>query len=95
MLHQLITAYIVFGGLFTSNPALLRLHIAFNVIVILHWLTNNNRCFLSGEHDDNAGYSRSLVLKLTGVTVSNAAANAVSYASVILPAIFSAWKLLG
>jgi hypothetical protein len=94
MLHQLISAYIIFGGMFTTNPTLLRLHIVNNIIVVVHWWTNNNRCFLSADHDDDSGYSQDMVMKLTGVRVSSATANAISYASVILPAMFSAWKLM-
>lgn len=93
MLHQLITAYIVFGGLFTSDRAWLLAHIAFNIAVIVHWMTNNNRCFLSAEYEDDAGYSVELVRKLTGVTVSNAMGDKISYALVIIPAMVSAWKL--
>jgi hypothetical protein len=93
MLHQLVTAYIVFGGLFVNDRAWLRAHIAFNVATIIHWLTNNNRCFMSTEYEDDAGYSVDLVRNLTGMTVSNATGDAVSYTFVIIPAMFSAWKL--
>jgi len=93
MLHQLVTAYIVFGGLFATDRAWLRAHLAFNIATIIHWLTNDNRCFLSGEYEDDAGYTAGLVRSLTGMTVSNATGDAVSYAFVIVPAMVTAWKL--
>lgn len=93
MLHEIITAYVIFGGMFTNDRTLLQIHLANNLVVIGHWLTNNNRCFLSNEYEDDAGYSGELVRKITGVTVTNDMANAISYTLAILSALLTAWKL--
>lgn len=41
-IHHLISAYVYLGFLF--DPLY---HLIFITIIIIHWLTNNNRCFIS------------------------------------------------
>ena len=42
-IHHLISAY-VYLGVFLFDPLY---HLIFITIIIIHWLTNNNRCFIS------------------------------------------------
>jgi hypothetical protein len=80
LLHWVITTFIVCGGCLLSRwPAALKVHIIFNSLVILQWLLNNNRCILSGEYDDDAGYTTDVLSRVTGLDVTNAGANAVAY----------------
>ena len=52
-LHYLITAYIILGWLVPEQQML---HAVFCALVLLHWRTNNNRCFLSEYDYSGNGY---------------------------------------
>lgn len=98
--HYLVSAYILLGGVVTSDCRFLKWHAYFNCLVILHWMTNNNKCFLS-EHDfeEDAGYTTHLLKKM-GLDVGDnpTLATLISYAVVIGPMLWSArklWKLCG
>jgi hypothetical protein len=45
-LHLAITAFVVFGWLYSQENVLL-VHVIFVPVLIVHWKTNNNRCVLS------------------------------------------------
>ena len=50
--HHIISTYIYLGGI-VYNPFY---HLIFIFIVILHWITNNNRCELTVITNRNCGY---------------------------------------
>ena len=99
-LHYLITFFILFGGLvgiYTKNYNITKVHIIFNLIVIIHWLTNDNKCFLSecDNHDDNE-YSLSLFEKI-GISIdknNKEFINVITYSTVIIPLLFSVRYLI-
>ena len=38
-----------------------RIHAPFCAAILFHWLTNGNRCIMSGEYDDPNGFTKDLV----------------------------------
>ena len=59
-IHYCITIYLLLGGLFTNNCILLKIYFVICSLTIIHWLTNNNKCFLSQyDYEDNE-YTRTL-----------------------------------
>jgi|TARA_R110001592_G_scaffold136665_1_gene353928 hypothetical protein len=50
--HHLISAYIYVGG-FLFNPLY---HLIFVSIVLIHWVTNNNKCFVTQITNEYCGY---------------------------------------
>lgn len=94
-LHYLISAYILFGGAFSSNCTYLKWHVAFNGFVIVHWLTNNNRCVLSDGYEEDTGYTRH-VLNTLGFPINKddkATMMVIAYAAVVVPMLWSARKV--
>lgn len=78
--HILVTCIIACGAcLFWHWPSLLLAHMVLNILVILQWLVNNNRCIMSGEYKDDAGYSQDLIRRLTGREVSTQISDTVAY----------------
>ena len=41
--HNILTGYIIFGQFYFS----IKYHLIFILLVIIHWITNNNNCFIS------------------------------------------------
>lgn len=87
-LHYIISAYIVFGGVtFNKNKNLLKLHIIILIGVLMHWYTNNGKCFLSEydyneENGDKEKYTKHL---MDSIGISGIDPSIVSSLSVILP----------
>lgn len=91
-LHYIISIYIVFGGFIFNDCYQLKLHILFNCIVILHWLTNNNKCFLTEyDYEGGDGYTISILNKL-GFDFDpkdTRLSNIISYITTLIPLYFS------
>lgn len=54
-IHHIINIFIYFGWLFNAHNVLL-FHVVFPLLVLLHWKTNNNRCFLTQIINEYCGY---------------------------------------
>jgi hypothetical protein len=96
IIHYLITFFIIFGGSISDNCNLLFVHYYFCIITILHWLTNNNKCFLS-EYDYNhdTGYSAHLLQRLGfnfDPVKDQILLNLISYMCVLIPATITLYK---
>jgi hypothetical protein len=94
-LHYIVTFFILFGGIITNNYNIIKFHIIFNTFIIIHWLTNNNKCFLSEyDHDGSNEYSSGLLKKI-GINVENNEnlLNFITYSVVIIPLFLSLQKL--
>ena len=52
LFHHLVSIYILFGGLLFNKY----LHGLFIIIVLIHWLTNNNKCELTQITNRYCGY---------------------------------------
>lgn len=94
-LHYLITLFILFGWI-PSNCTTLFIHYYFCIITLLHWMTNDNKCFLSEyDYDDDTGYSAHL-LQLLGFNVDpikdEILLNLISYLCVLIPATITLYK---
>jgi len=96
ILHYFITFLIVFGGLIGiifNNLNIVKLHIIFNIIVILHWLTYNNRCIISdltyGDDESNTKYSEELFSSLFNYKLNDIQSNIIAYLTIIIPTIIS------
>ena len=95
LLHYAITAFLLLGGVFTKNKSVLRIHIVVDALVLLHWLSNNNKCFLSDiDYSNNQGYSNHLMSLVGFDNISDDTANFMSYASVIIAMLYSYGKLI-
>ena len=69
-IHHIVGVYIYLGG-FLFNPVY---HLIFVMIIVVHWITNNNRCELTvitnkycGHSDDYKFQDLSQKLKLTKI----------------------------
>ena len=51
LIHHVVFCYMCFGGLF--NPLY---HLIFLIMTLIHWRTNNNKCFLTVETNKYCGY---------------------------------------
>ena len=54
IIHHIMSVYI-FLGAFLFNPLY---HLIFIIIVLIHWLTNNNRCELTVITNEYCGYNK-------------------------------------
>jgi hypothetical protein len=94
-LHYMITLFILFGGIF-NNCNILFIHYYFCIITVIHWLTNNNKCFLSEyDYKENNGYTLHL-LQFLGFNFDQnkdkALLNLIAYMCVIIPASITLYK---
>jgi hypothetical protein len=94
MIHYIISIFIMFGSFFSKNKKYLKFHFFFNLMVIAHWYTNNNKCFLSDDYgdEDPQGYTKHL-LSFLHIEATDSNANLISYLSVIIPASISLFRL--
>ena len=97
-LHTFISLYIVFGGAISNNCVFLKIHCITLMIIIFHWLTNNNNCFLSqyDHHQDKTGYTRSVLKKYFGINISDEdqiKGNIISYFAAIIPLLYTYRKI--
>ena len=95
VIHYMISFFILFGS-FSNNYSILKTHLYFNIIVILHWLTNNNKCFISEYHykDNNTGYMQHLISKIFNINnVNPNILNIIGYITVLIPSYFTYKKL--
>jgi hypothetical protein len=91
MIHYIITIFLIFGSFFSKNKIYLKTHFFINMMVILHWFTNNNKCFLSEQtygEEDPQGYTKHL-LSYINIEANDYNANILAYSSVILPSLYS------
>jgi hypothetical protein len=94
--HYIITGYIIFGNLFTNDCTLLQVHFYFCALVILHWFTNNNKCFLAEyDYENKNGYTLELLQSLNinipddDIVISTT----IAYLCIIIPMLISYFKL--
>lgn len=52
IVHHILSGYIFLGG-FLFNPIY---HLIFIIIILIHWITNNNRCALTVVTNEYCGY---------------------------------------
>ena len=83
--HAFISLFGFFGFLLAP-----KIHAPFNAAVLAHWLTNNNRCMLSGEYKEENGFTQSLFEKI-GVPFPSTPflQNALTYALLLVPMMLS------
>jgi hypothetical protein len=81
IVHVAISLFIFFG--FIVAP---RIHAPFCSAILMHWFTNNNRCIMSNEYEDQNGFTREL-LEYVGIPwpESNMMQNAIPYILLIVP----------
>lgn len=94
IIHYLITLYIIIGWT-PDNKKMLIIHIIFICGVLIHWITNNNRCFLSEYEygDDPQAYTKNLLNKF-GIKLNNdKIIQFIQYLSLFIPFIISVIKL--
>lgn len=91
-IHYIISIFIVFGGLIFNHCNGLKIHMIFNIIVILHWITNNNKCFLTEyDYENGDGYTIGILNKFGfGLDEKNIVlSNVISYLTTIIPLYYS------
>ena len=93
IIHYLITIFILFGWAH-DNKKLLLIHMIFICGVLIHWITNNNRCFLSEYDygDDPNAYTKNLLNKV-GIKLNNKIIQFIPYLSLFIPFIISVIKI--
>jgi hypothetical protein len=90
-LHVGLAAFIVCGWVFAP-----RLHGPVAAAVLGHWLTNGGRCVLSGDYEDENGFTRSLIEGLGLPWPSTAwIQSAIPYALLLVPLSLSIWLTKG
>lgn len=96
--HYIITLFLFFGGIWHNNCNVLKIHAFVCSMTILHWITNDNKCFLSEyDYNEENGYSIHL-LKYLGIHLEQdkdqMLLQLISYSSVLIPLLFTFNKLL-
>lgn len=100
IIHHIITFTIVFGGIISGfllqNTLLLMAHMFLCGNIIIHWLTNDNRCLLSkDEYKEKNGYTAE-VLKYVGIHIdptNESIGNMFSY-GITLTSLLVSWRRL-
>ena len=54
LVHHIVSVYIYIGW-YLFNP---KYHLVFIIMVLLHWITNNNRCELTTQTNKYCGYDK-------------------------------------
>lgn len=87
-LHVALAAFIVLG--WAVWP---RIHGPVAAAVLGHWLTNGGRCALSGDYEDDNGFTRGLI-EGCGLPWPSAtwAQTAIPYALLLVPLGLSVWR---
>ncbi len=82
--HYAITIFGLTGAFFISNCAMLKAYFLFLVLILLHWLTNGNECWISKiDYDgDPEAYSNSMFNRL-GIQLTKIQTNLLNYAIMI------------
>lgn len=85
IIHYIITIFLLFGSI-SNNRNLLYFHLFFCILTITHWMTNNNKCFLSEyDYDENAGYTKQ-ILHFFGFNLNNEyVLNTIAYLCILIP----------
>ena len=95
--HYLITLFLFFGGIITNDCNFLKIHALFSLLVIFHWITNNNKCFLSDyDYNEGNGYTMHILKKL-GINIkqenNEMLLNSIAYLSVLIPFFYTYTKI--
>ncbi len=82
--HYVITIFILTGGFLISNCPMLRAYLLFLVILVLHWVTNGNECFISklDYKKEDVGYTQG-ILKKAGIELSKTTVSVLNYLFVL------------
>ena len=88
--HVAIAVFIVSGWAIVP-----RIHGPVAAAVLGHWLTNRGRCILSGDYEDDNGFTKGLVTSM-GLPWPEAPwlQAAVSYTLLLVPLALSVWSTL-
>ncbi len=85
-IHTFLTAVIVLGGIISGfifkNVFLLKAHVILCGNIILHWLTNNNRCIISEQDYEHKNEYTLGLLKNIGIHIdptNDIIGNIISY----------------
>jgi hypothetical protein len=96
LLHYCITFFVIFGGLIGiifNNLDIIKFHILFNILVIVHWLTNNNKCVLSEisyeNNEKNNKYTDDIISNIFQTKLNDFQLLIISYLVIIIPMIIS------
>lgn len=66
IIHYIITIFCLFGWII-PNCYVLVFHASISIVVIIHWITNNNECILSQLNNESRGEFTKNLLSLIGV----------------------------
>ncbi len=85
IIHVLIAVFGLFGWILSP-----RIHGPFCGAIVMHWLTNKNQCVLSGDYEDDNGFTKEL-LEYVGIPwpEEKLAQNAIPYILIGIPMIIS------
>lgn len=99
-LHHVISIYVILGGLITyfyfKNCKYIVYHMYFCGFIILHWITNNNKCCLSEyDYNDDDAYTFH-VLEKFGINIKpgDPLRNIIPYLTILIP-MYISYKLWG
>ena len=54
ILHHIVSIYVLLGGILFNS----KYHLIFIIIILIHWLTNNNSCYLTTITNKFCGYNK-------------------------------------
>ena len=96
-LHMFITFYIAFGGILSNSFLITKIHFYILCLIMIHWLLNNNRCFLSdidySENVESNTYSIKILKIITGIEFNSDIAEFISWLTLIIPGIIDLFLL--
>lgn len=96
VIHNIVTVYILFGGLLARKSCrYLWFHVIFCLLVLLHWATNDNKCFLSEyDHSSENGYTLETIRHVFGIEIPTDDTfwpDFIAHATVLVPMFVSMW----
>lgn len=82
--HYAITLFILLGPFVITNCPLLRTYFLFAVIIVLHWLTNGNECWISKvDYEGQRNAYTNSIAKNVGITLSETQSSFLNYGIMI------------
>jgi hypothetical protein len=82
--HYAISIFILTGAFLIPSCPFLRVYLLFLVVLLLHWITNGNKCCISqfDYKKDDIGYTQG-ILKRFGIEFSKTAVTVLNYSTVL------------
>lgn len=91
-LHHIITFFVLTAWLYPSCRVW-RFHVFFCIILLIHWGTNNNECFISQINNQKRGDYTIEAFSQFGINIDRSSLHLLNCALVIIPGAISLYRI--